>query len=171
MYNLLPNLIFSKMLSKSQTKAVLLGTLQLTNASFLKEKDDDCSNFNGNVGCTDGEQTRYPDDWAKRSFQTFLKDGPDAHMYKDEYEGLGRVMCFNQVVYAADKKSATITAKCRQHDSITELQYNWNGAGFVADETFEVDESVKEEVSLVVKAIDGDKKEFTITMEPTNLVW
>ena len=65
--------------------------------------NDDCSNFNGNVGCTDGQQTRYPDEWSKRSFQTFLKDGPDARMYKPEYEGLGRVMCFPNVVYSSDK--------------------------------------------------------------------
>jgi hypothetical protein len=88
--------------------------------------DDDCSNFNGNLGCTDGQQTRYPDDWSKRSFQTFLKDGPDAALYKDEYEGLGRVMCYNQIVYSKDKSSATVSAKCRQHDSITKLEYNWN---------------------------------------------
>ena len=29
---------------------------------------EDCSNFNGNVGCKDGKQTRYPDDWSKRAF-------------------------------------------------------------------------------------------------------
>jgi hypothetical protein len=63
----------------------------------------DCSNFNGDTGCTSGTQTRYPDEWSKRSFQTFLKDGPDSHMYKPEYEGLGRVMCFNKVTYSSDK--------------------------------------------------------------------
>ena len=108
------------MLTNVQTKALFVGSLKLASA-YSSLRDDDCSNFNGNVGCTDGKQTRYPDDWAKRSFQTFLKDGPDAHMYKDEYEGLGRVMCFNKVVYSADKKSATINAKCRKHDSIAEL--------------------------------------------------
>ena len=48
------------------------------NSAFLQPFDDDCSNFNGNVGCTDGQQTRYPDEWSKRSFQTFMKDGPDS---------------------------------------------------------------------------------------------
>lgn len=64
---------------------------------------DDCSNFNGHVGCTDGQQTRYPEEWSKRAFQTFLEDGVDAHMYKPEYEGLGRIMCYNKVTYAADR--------------------------------------------------------------------
>ena len=80
--------------------------------------NDDCSNFNGNVGCKDGQQTRYPDEWNKRAFQTFLKDGPDAHMYKDEYEGLGRIMCYNKVTYGSDRQSATVEAICRKHDSI-----------------------------------------------------
>ena len=30
--------------------------------------DEECSNFNGEVGCTSGDQTRYPDEWSKRSF-------------------------------------------------------------------------------------------------------
>jgi hypothetical protein len=74
----------------------------------------ECDNFNGHVGCTSGEQTNYPDDWSKRAFQTFLKDGVDAHMYKPSYEGLGKVMCFNKVVYSGDRSSAEVTATCRQ---------------------------------------------------------
>lgn len=132
---------------------------------------DDCSNFNGHVGCTSGDQTRYPDDWSKRAFQTFLKDGPDAHMYKDEYEGLGRVMCFNKITYASDRKSATVEAVCRKHDSVTDLAFNWNGAGYVSDNTFKADGSVSDEVTLTVKATDGDGKEYTITVQPVNLVW
>jgi len=97
---------------------------------------DDCSNFNDHTGCTDGQQTRYPDDYGKRAFQTFLKDGVDSHMYRPEYEGLGRVMCFNNVVYSSDKSSATVTATCRKQESITKMEYNWNGAGFTENDTF-----------------------------------
>jgi hypothetical protein len=45
----------------------------------------DCSNFNGENGCTSGSQTKYPDEWSKRSFQTWLKDGPDSEKWKPEY--------------------------------------------------------------------------------------
>lgn len=160
------------MLSKLAPTASIAATVSAYSVPPQKASfDDDCSNFNGGVGCTDGQQTRYPDDWSKRSFQTFLKDGPDAALYKDEYEGLGRVMCYNQIVYAADRKSATVTAQCRKHDSITKLEYNWNGAGFVEDETFSVASDVTDALTLIVKATDGDGKEFTITMEPTNFVW
>jgi hypothetical protein len=41
----------------------------------------------------------------------------------------------------------------------------------VSDDSFKVDDSVKDGVSLIVKAVDGDGKEFTITVDPTNLVW
>ena len=132
---------------------------------------EECSNFNGHVGCTSGQQTRYPDDWSKRSFQTFLKDGPDAHLYKPGYEGLGRVMCYNDVKYAADRKSATVTAACRKHDSITKMEYNWNNSGFSSDASHKVDSSHKETVTLTVKATDKDGKAYTITVEPSNFVW
>lgn len=71
--------------------------------SELRELRDDCSNFNGHVGCTSGSQTNYPADWSSRAFQTFLKDGVDAHMYKPSYEGMGRVMCYTDIVYSSDR--------------------------------------------------------------------
>jgi alpha-amylase len=44
----------------------------LAQASFyghnFESLGDDCSNFNGNVGCKSGQDTRYPDDWSKRAF-------------------------------------------------------------------------------------------------------
>ena len=131
------------MLSKIPAAA---GLLAATSASTEPERrsyhgyygpvQDDCSNFNGHVGCTDGQQTRYPDDWSNRAFQTFMKDGVDAHMYRPEYEGLGRIMCFNKVTYAGDRQSAKVEATCRQHKSITEVQYNWNGQGFSGESSF-----------------------------------
>ena len=53
----------------------------------------DCSYFY-NLGCADGSTTTNPPDWANRSFQTPLPGSPD---YKPEYEGLGRVMCYNNI--------------------------------------------------------------------------
>jgi hypothetical protein len=50
-------------------------------------------------------------------------------------------MCFNKVTYSSDRQSATVTAQCRQHDSITQLQYNWNGQGFQSSNTFKADKS------------------------------
>jgi hypothetical protein len=98
--------------------------------NYQASPNDDCSNFNGNVGCTSGDQTRYPDEWSKRAFQTFLPDGVDAHMYKPEYEGLGRVMCYNQAVYSPNRDSATLHAKCRKHDSIVKMEYQWGSGDF-----------------------------------------
>ena len=61
--------------------------------SVMALADDDCSYFQG-LQCTSGDQTTNPDDWAERSFQTYL---PGSDLYKDEYEGLGRVMCYNHI--------------------------------------------------------------------------
>jgi hypothetical protein len=36
--------------------------------NYQTTPNDDCSNFNGNVGCKGGDDTRYPDDWSKRAF-------------------------------------------------------------------------------------------------------
>ena len=44
------------------------GQYNLSHGSGFADPKDDCSNFNGSVGCTSGSQTRYPDEWAKRSF-------------------------------------------------------------------------------------------------------
>lgn len=53
----------------------------------------DCSYFQG-LQCTNGSVTTNPADWAQRSFQTWL---PGSAKYKPEYEGLGRVMCYNHI--------------------------------------------------------------------------
>lgn len=58
--------------------ALILGLLM----SSHKAMAEDCSNFNGEMGCTGGQVTRNPDDWANRSFQTFL---PGDEQYKDAY--------------------------------------------------------------------------------------
>ena len=62
------------------------------------------------MGCSSGQATKYPDDWANRSFQTFL---PGDAQYKDSYQSLGRIMCYNGFVYASDRKSATLEVRCR----------------------------------------------------------
>jgi hypothetical protein len=70
----------------------------------------DCSNFNSEMGCLSGTTTTYPDDWAQRSFQTFLPGDP---YYKDQYEGLGRLGCYSAILYETDRKSATVDVRCR----------------------------------------------------------
>lgn len=89
----------------------------------------------------------------------------------DAYEGLGRVMCYNQITYSGDRSSATVEAKCRQHNSVTSLQYNWNNEGYGDSATYEAGSDFQDALSLSVKAIDGDSNEFTITMEALNFIW
>lgn len=107
----------------SKTIALFLGLTLFSSYAI----GDDCSNFNGEMGCSSGTATTYPDTWAERSFQTFL---PGDANYKDSYEGLGRIMCYSSIAYASDRKSATVNVKCKQHSTISSLQYNFNDKGF-----------------------------------------
>jgi len=129
-------------------------------AQAYYQGNEECGNFNGNVGCKGGDDTRYPDDWSKRAFQTFLEDGPDAHMFKKEYEGLGRVMCYNQAVYNVDRTSATVYAQCRTHESVVKTEYKWGEQDFSSDGSFQADSSFKDDLVLIVKATDGDGKDW-----------
>lgn len=51
------------------------------------------------------------------------------------------------------------------------MEYNFNNSGFTEESTFKADPSITEALTLTVKATDGDGKEFTITVEPSNFVW
>lgn len=80
-------------------------------------------------------------------------------------------MCYNDIIYSSDRSSANVSAKCRKHDSITKMEYNFNNEGFQSNATYAVNNSFSDALSLVVKATDGDGKEFTITQESQNFVW
>ena len=86
----------------------------------------DCSYFY-DLGCTSGDVTTNPAEWADRSFQTYL---PGSDKYQEQYEGLGRVMCYNQIKYDADRSGATVTARCRTHSNISSVQYKWGDSEF-----------------------------------------
>ena len=79
------------------------------------------------MGCISGSATNPPADWINRSFQTPLPHDP---YYKEGYEGLGRVMCYNNIVYNSGRTQATVEVRCRQHSSVNKVQYNFNNQGF-----------------------------------------
>lgn len=54
-------------------------------------------------------------------------------------------------------------AKCRKQDSIQSMLYNFNGEGFQSNDSYKVGSDFSDALSLVVKAVDGNGKEFTIT--------
>ena len=118
----------------------------------------DCSSFQPEMGCRSGQETRNPDDWAQRSFQTPLPGDP---YYKPEYESLGRVMCYSAIKYAGDRSSATVELRCRTHASIQKVQYNFNNQGWQDSNTFQVDKSFSgANLPILVKGIDGNGKEW-----------
>ena len=92
-------------------------------------------------------------------------------MYKDTYEDLSRLMCYNHVVYDADRTSASVETLCRQHASITDVTYSYDGQDFAAANTFHADTSLHGDLTTVVKGKDKDMNEYKITLEPTNFIW
>ena len=143
---------------KTTFLAALLATVVLA---------DDCSFFQ-DLQCKSGDQTNQPADWANRTWQTPLPGSAD---WKPEFQGYGRVQCYNNIVYAADRQSAQVEARCRKHESITEVTYNWNDEGFVASNTYAATSKLTEALSLTVKAKDDKGTEFTITLEAPNFIF
>lgn len=84
-------------------------------------------------------------------------------------------MCYMQTVYSEDRSSATVTAKCRQHDSVTKVEFNWDGRGFSDDSSMEVSASTfdasKGDLNLTVRATDDKGKQYEITVAPSNFIW
>jgi len=81
-------------------------------------------------------------------------------------------MCYNNYTYSSDRQSAAVEAVCRKHNSVTEVQYNWNSEGFQSESTYQAGSGLGDDaLALTVKAIDGDGKEFTVTMEAINFIW
>ena len=123
-----------------------------------------CDTFDGEMGCKNGQQTNYPADWAKRSFQTPMKGDP---LYYDSYESLGRIACYPDIVYSGDRSSATVEVKCRTHSSVTSLVYSYNGASPISDNKFKADKSFTSILKIVVS--DGGNNK--ITLEDVDFLW
>ena len=92
-------------------------------------------------------------------------------MYKDTYEDLSRIMCYNHVKYNTDRTIATVETLCRQHASITELTYSYKGHDFTKANTFHTDSSFEGDLYTVVQGTDKDNNQYKITLEPTNFIW
>ena len=75
-----------------------------------------------------------------------------------------------QTTYSSDRKSATVTPTCRQQESVKKVEFNYNGEGYTSDASYHVDSSFDKELTLEVKATDGDGKEFIVTVQPQNFV-
>ncbi len=91
------------------------------------------------MGCASGQIATNPAEWAQRSFQSFL---PGDANYKAGYEGLGRVMCYPDITYTSSAHTAAnVDVKCKQHSSITKVEYNFNNKGWQENSKISVDSS------------------------------
>lgn len=84
---------------------------------------------------------------------------------------MGRVVCYNNIVYARDRKSAKVEARCRKHESVTKIEYDWNNKGYTSNSTYSASSSLKNALTLTVKVTDKDGKTYTVTPEAPNFLW
>mmetsp|Transcript_22645 Transcript_22645/g.20125 ORF Transcript_22645/g.20125 Transcript_22645/m.20125 type:complete len:607 (+) Transcript_22645:62-1882(+) len=116
------------------------------------------------MSCQSGDQTKYPDEWAHRSFQTPLK-GDEG--YQKSFESLGRIACYPDLVYSSGRKSAEIEIKCRTQETVKNVVYSFDGSKYASDNSFTADASFDK--PLIIKVSDGN--EFEITLEEVDFVW
>lgn len=81
------------------------------------------------------------------------------------------MVCFNKIVYNSSHTSAEVEAVCRQHSSITKMEYNWNNEGYSSSNKYAAGNALAGALSLTVRATDGDGTEFTISPEAPNFMW
>lgn len=64
-----------------------------------------------------------------------------------------------------------VEVRCRQHSSITEVQFNFGGKGYQSSNELSVDQSLSEALTVSVQATDNQNVKWTITLEPLNFLW
>ena len=69
--------------------------------------NEDCSNFNGEYGCTNEMKYEYPTSWDDRSFQTPPRDDTLGN-YRETYQDMNLLVGYAQLKYTQDKKQCTI---------------------------------------------------------------
>lgn len=69
-------------------------------------------------------------------------------------------MCYMQVGYSEDRTFANVKAKCRQHESVSKVEYNWAGKGFTGEDSFAVSAenfgASEGDLTLTVRATDNE---------------
>ena len=68
---------------------------------------EDCSNLNGEYGCTGENPYNYPGSWDERSFQTPPRDDTFGH-YRKTYQDMNLLVGYAQLKYTQDKNTCTI---------------------------------------------------------------
>ena len=124
-----------------------------------------CETFNGEMACQSGDQTDNPADWKDRVFQTPIK-GEDG--FEKEFESLGRIACFADVTYASGRQSAEVEVSCRQHESVSGLEYSFGGK-WGSDSSYSA--SASSDSKPLEIAIRSDDGEHSITIPEVDFVW
>ena len=74
---------------------------------FSLSISEDCSNLNGEYGCTNEMRYEYPTSWDERSFQTPPRDDILGN-YRETYQDMNLLVGYAQLKYTQDKQTCTI---------------------------------------------------------------
>ena len=135
---------------------------------------EDCSNFNGEYGCTSG-QHEYPTSWDSRSFQTPPRD---TQYYRSTYQDMNLLVGYVQIKYSADRKQATLTfitsINKRSLSSSQQILYTWGNKGESESNTITLTSSDSYpdgmNVSARIPGSDGTNI-AKLELEPVYLLW
>jgi hypothetical protein len=128
----------------------------------------DCSNFNSENQCA-GNDIEQHAEFASRKFQTPPRGSPD---WKPAYQDYSEIVGYPRVIYAADGKSAIVTAIIFLKDQTASVTYTTN-----LDPTpssapvFKYDSSTTAEVIITAAAALAGGATATLVMEPVHFVW
>ena len=124
-----------------------------------------CGTWNGLDSCP-GSVVDYPSVNEARRWQTPPRNGAN---WSTEYQDYGSLQGYAHVVYAADRKSATVAVRTFLRDASATCTYAFNGASSSNSE-FRVDSSLMADLNIVVDCVSG-AHDWKLVLDPVNFVW
>jgi alpha-amylase len=148
--------------------ALLLAALLALGCAALGVAGADCSNFNSENQCA-GNVIEQHAEFANRKFQTPPRGSAD---WKPAFQDYSEIVGYPRVIYAADGKSAIVTAIVFLKDQTASVTYATN-----LDPTpssapvFKYDATTAVEVTITATAALATGATATLVMEPVHFVW
>jgi len=61
-------------------------------------------------------------------------------------------MCYNNINYGSDLKSATLEVRCRKDNSVSSLEYKFNDGEYQSNNQIKVDSSMMDDMKVSIRA-------------------
>ena len=133
---------------------------------------EDCSNFNGEHGCS-GSSIVNPSSWGDRWFQTPPRDTSE---WLPTYQDYSLLTGYARVVYSADRTQATVIPYTNVNTvkvSNYKILFQYNGETLTESTSYPVTKanSSPVQVTAVLQDASSSKTLATLVMEPVEFLW